>query len=225
MTAYYNEFDPYAAQWLRNLIAAGHIAPGDVDERSIEAMTNQVLLEGNASYPVIDDMSGKAPKPSKATPYSQQTCVAQAARSQDDAQSQSHATLRTTRSTVARLDLDDRSACSANLEASFLLSSLCISPPLTGGAREILVQISRYLRVYIRLSTAICCVALGRLRNALRNVGNCGRPQSFRRRSISCMQPCTFLNSISYASERAASLRRTARSVVSTFSTPLFNHE
>ena len=36
MPAYYNEIDPYAAQWLRNLIAAGHIAPGDVDERSIE---------------------------------------------------------------------------------------------------------------------------------------------------------------------------------------------
>ena len=35
MTAYYNEIDPYAAQWLRNLIDAGHIAPGDVDERSI----------------------------------------------------------------------------------------------------------------------------------------------------------------------------------------------
>ena len=32
---YYNEIDPYAAQWLRNLIAAGHIAPGIVDERSI----------------------------------------------------------------------------------------------------------------------------------------------------------------------------------------------
>lgn len=29
VTAYYNEFDPFAAQWLRNLIAAGHIAPGD----------------------------------------------------------------------------------------------------------------------------------------------------------------------------------------------------
>ena len=39
MSAYYNEFDPYAAQWLRNLIAAGHIAPGDVDERSIEDVT------------------------------------------------------------------------------------------------------------------------------------------------------------------------------------------
>lgn len=32
---YYNEFDPYAAQWLRNLIDAGRIPPGDVDERSI----------------------------------------------------------------------------------------------------------------------------------------------------------------------------------------------
>ena len=36
MTAFYNEIDPYAAQWLRNLIAAGHIAHGVVDERSIE---------------------------------------------------------------------------------------------------------------------------------------------------------------------------------------------
>lgn len=36
MTAYYNEIDPYAAQWLRNLIDAGHIAPGVVDTRSIE---------------------------------------------------------------------------------------------------------------------------------------------------------------------------------------------
>lgn len=39
MTAYYNEIDPFAAQWLRNLIAAGHIAPGDVDERSIEEVS------------------------------------------------------------------------------------------------------------------------------------------------------------------------------------------
>ncbi|MBG6289474.1 DNA cytosine methyltransferase, partial [Pseudomonas nitroreducens] len=36
VAAYYNEIDPYAAQWLCNLIAAGHIASGDVDERSIE---------------------------------------------------------------------------------------------------------------------------------------------------------------------------------------------
>ena len=35
MAAYYNEHDPYAAQWIRNLIAAGHVAPGEVDERDI----------------------------------------------------------------------------------------------------------------------------------------------------------------------------------------------
>ena len=43
--AYYNEIDPYAAQWLRNLIAAGHIAPGDVDERSIEDVTAEDLKD------------------------------------------------------------------------------------------------------------------------------------------------------------------------------------
>jgi DNA (cytosine-5)-methyltransferase 1 len=35
MAAYYNEFDPYAAQWLRNLIDSKLIAEGDVDDRSI----------------------------------------------------------------------------------------------------------------------------------------------------------------------------------------------
>ena len=36
MTAFYNEPDPYAAAWLENLIAAGHIAPGIVDRRPIQ---------------------------------------------------------------------------------------------------------------------------------------------------------------------------------------------
>jgi DNA (cytosine-5)-methyltransferase 1 len=35
MAAYYNEWDPYAAQWLRNLITAGYLPDGDVDTRSI----------------------------------------------------------------------------------------------------------------------------------------------------------------------------------------------
>lgn len=33
--AYYNEIEPFAAEWLRNLIAAGHLPAGDVDTRSI----------------------------------------------------------------------------------------------------------------------------------------------------------------------------------------------
>lgn len=36
MTAWYNEIDNYAADWLENLIAAGEIAPGIVDRRPIQ---------------------------------------------------------------------------------------------------------------------------------------------------------------------------------------------
>ena len=39
MTAYYNEHEPYCAAWLRNLIAAGQIASGDVDARDIQDVT------------------------------------------------------------------------------------------------------------------------------------------------------------------------------------------
>jgi len=44
VTAYYNEIDPFAAQWLRELIKAGLIAPGEVDERSIEDIKPNDLL-------------------------------------------------------------------------------------------------------------------------------------------------------------------------------------
>lgn len=45
MTAYYNEFDPKAAAWLRELIKVGLIAPGEVDERSIEDVGPDELKE------------------------------------------------------------------------------------------------------------------------------------------------------------------------------------
>lgn len=45
MTAWYNEPDPYAAAWLRNLIAAGLIAPGVVDERKIQDVEAWELAE------------------------------------------------------------------------------------------------------------------------------------------------------------------------------------
>ena len=43
MTAYYNEFDPFAAAWLRELIKENLIAPGDVDERSIKEVQPEDL--------------------------------------------------------------------------------------------------------------------------------------------------------------------------------------
>ena len=35
MLAYYNESDPFAAEWLRRLVAGGRLPAGDVDGRSI----------------------------------------------------------------------------------------------------------------------------------------------------------------------------------------------
>ena len=43
MKTYYNEFDKNAAEWLRNLGAAGEISQGEVDERSIKAVAGADL--------------------------------------------------------------------------------------------------------------------------------------------------------------------------------------
>ena len=45
MSAYYNEFDPFAANWLRELIKDGLIADGEVDERSITDVDATDLVE------------------------------------------------------------------------------------------------------------------------------------------------------------------------------------
>ena len=38
LSAYYNEHDPFAAAWLRELMKAGEIPDGEVDERDIQAV-------------------------------------------------------------------------------------------------------------------------------------------------------------------------------------------
>ena len=42
MTAYYNEIDPNAAEWLRQLIKFGLVADGEVDERSKDNAAQRV---------------------------------------------------------------------------------------------------------------------------------------------------------------------------------------
>lgn len=44
ISAYYNEFDQKAAEWLRQLIKNGNITPGEVDERSITEVTADDLV-------------------------------------------------------------------------------------------------------------------------------------------------------------------------------------
>lgn len=42
--SYYNEFDPFAAAWLRELMADGLIPAGDIDTRSIvEVMPDDLI--------------------------------------------------------------------------------------------------------------------------------------------------------------------------------------
>lgn len=55
--AYYNEFEPYAAQWTRNLVAAGHVAPGFVDERSIVDI-QPADLDGYTQFHAFCGVSG-----------------------------------------------------------------------------------------------------------------------------------------------------------------------
>lgn len=66
MTHYYNEWEPYAAEWLRNLGAAGHIPTGTVDERSIqdveardvEGFTQAHFFAGIGGWPLALRLAG-----------------------------------------------------------------------------------------------------------------------------------------------------------------------
>lgn len=63
---YYSEWDPFAAQWLRNLIAAGHLPDGKVDERDIrelqakdlEGFSQVHLFAGLGGWPLALRLAG-----------------------------------------------------------------------------------------------------------------------------------------------------------------------
>lgn len=63
---YYNEFDAYAARWLENLIAAGHLPPGEVDPRdmrevdpaSLHGFTSWHFFSGIGGWPLALKLAG-----------------------------------------------------------------------------------------------------------------------------------------------------------------------
>lgn len=50
MTTFYNELEPFAVAWLRNLAAAGHISPGRIDGRSIKDVQAADLTEHTRAH-------------------------------------------------------------------------------------------------------------------------------------------------------------------------------
>jgi DNA (cytosine-5)-methyltransferase 1 len=66
---YYNEWDPFAAAWLRNLIAAGLLPDGDVDDRSITDVqpsdltgyTQCHFFAGIGGWPLALELAGWPP--------------------------------------------------------------------------------------------------------------------------------------------------------------------
>lgn len=60
----YNEFDPFAAEWLENLMAAGEIPAGAVDQRSIKELTGKDcgetlhLFAGIGGWPLALKLAG-----------------------------------------------------------------------------------------------------------------------------------------------------------------------
>ena len=57
LPAFYNDNDPYVAQWLRNLIAVGEIPEGDVDERDIRDI-EPADLEGYGQIHMFAGIAG-----------------------------------------------------------------------------------------------------------------------------------------------------------------------
>lgn len=51
MSAWFNEIDEYAAQWLRNLMVAGHIADGVVDNAIVPQVAKEVIAAYMACRP------------------------------------------------------------------------------------------------------------------------------------------------------------------------------
>lgn len=63
--AYYNEIDPFAAQWLRNLIAKNLIARGDVDgnpKNNLPTNLQTLCMSCHSFWHAMLRRTGRAPK-------------------------------------------------------------------------------------------------------------------------------------------------------------------
>lgn len=142
--AYYNEIDPYAAQWLRNLTSS----PGQQADSSFD--------------PAAYGKSGTAPRPFRATSCSRQICADQASHTRACAQSRSRGFRRTLRSTEARLDSASRNGGSDCRGQASLWSWPGRWLPLAVDAHGTTEPTLRYWPFDRNPNTATCCAVLDR---------------------------------------------------------------
>jgi hypothetical protein len=153
--AYYNEIDPTVCQWLENLIKAGHIAPGHVDNRSISdvkpsdlagysqchflSTSDQGLLAGSSFCREVGGMLGITPKPFQAICSLKCFFLFRSFRVLGDVRFPKHGFLRMTRNILEQVGLCGKNESDLSQEVAFLSSEPCTNfhgLDLQNGTRE-----------------------------------------------------------------------------------------
>ena len=156
MTAYYNEHDAFAAQWLRNLIAAGHIAPGDV--------TGPTQQRRSASGRAVGDMLGTTPILAQATTCSRSSAGHRTAHVQACALSRSRAPRRRIHTLVGPSGSASRSVDSASQGRGDPASALDRMPRPAAVAGETRARIAHSPRAGTHRNIATCWLGQGSVR-------------------------------------------------------------
>lgn len=216
MSAYYNEHDRNAAAWLRELIKAGLIAPGDVDERSIEDVTpNDIagytqchffagITQGKA--PTLqacssfdqegDGRSGREPRSSLARRAWRLCGALQAFRVQVCARSLLLDLHRRLHIFLGRQGSDGRSGGSDYRVAASLVCASGRRLPSAVFAGGMSGRTSRYLLACIDRSKAICCAVPLGWGTTSRTSGIHAHPLSTGKGEPSASETCTYWSSI-----------------------------
>ena len=189
--AYYNEIDPFAAQWLRNLISAGHIAPGEV-----ASLSAQVPRVSSSSGRAADGTSDTEPKSYLATSNSRPRGVVPAVRAPACARlpllSLHHRTGRCGEP-MGSIGRSAHSSCLARPSPVFVPDRW---PPSRGGAYETLEQIARFAPGGTSQSRSICSPAQLSGRCAHRKRDSRDHRKASRRCGFFCTSPYTLPSSI-----------------------------
>lgn len=196
MPAYYNEFDPGAAAWLRELRKA------------------QGLPENSASDREARGMLDKEPKPYPAIHSSSNSCVRHGAQTQSCVQRQEPGFLRMTDNILARSGSSCKTEPSCLLAAASSSSSHDKSPLAAVGECERCERILLPLPGGSHRSKAICYIALDLLGNWTRKFCSRDASQDLFSLISSCIVPCTSTNNTSGEYDFRAFLSRTQRSEV-----------